>query len=166
MKKQIALILISLFFCLFIYLFYRTEKTIVNRIFISIISQENYTNIKAFINQNISLKAFVIYALPGGLWVFSLTICAKNLFVKIGKQKLFLLFFPFTFAIGHELFQLLDCSSRRFDFYDLLAYFLFFLLGIYCSQNISTPQNLFSFKRNSLLFIFTFLIVYLAHVSG
>ena len=92
MRKNYFFILISLSLGLFIYLFYRTEKTVINEIFIYITSFDRFIELQKVITNLITLNKHIIYSLPEGIWVFSITLTAKFLFLKIGNHKINLLF--------------------------------------------------------------------------
>ena len=128
MRKNYFFILISLSLSLFIYLFYRTEKTVINEIFIYITSFDRFIELQKVITNLIPLNKHIIYSLPEGLWVFSITLTSKFLFLKIGNHKINLLFVPLIFSIGLELFQLLNLTNGRFDFWDIGVSILFWFV--------------------------------------
>ena len=166
MKKKYTLIITSLLFSLFIYLFYRTEKTLVNKLLISIISLESFTELKNLIVNAFPLHEYIVYSLPEGLWVFCITLTSKKFFVKVYNQKISLLFIPLIFYIGLEVFQLFNITNGTFDFWDIGVSILFWTLANYISSEKKSHINIIpAFKIDSLLCVFSYLIVYLAHVS-
>jgi len=129
-KKIYVLIILFLLFSLFIYLFYRTEKTVINELFVSIISFDKYVELRNSIANNLPLNEHIIYSLPEGLWVFCITLTSKFLFLKIRHREIGCVFIPLIFSIVLEFFQLLNLTNGRFDF-GILAYpFLFGFLPI------------------------------------
>ena len=165
MKKHHYFIILSLLVGLFVYLFYRTEKTVINELFISIISFENFVELRKSITNALPLYEHVIYSLPEGLWVFCITLTSKFLFFKIGRHEINLLFFPLIFSIGLELFQLLHLTNGRFDFWDIGFSVLFWFIANYLVTYKSTRQNILNpFTIQSIICILSYLIVYLAHV--
>ena len=165
MKKKYPLIIISLLFSLFIYLFYRTEQTLVTKLLISVISFENFTALKSAIVDVFSLQEFIIYSLPEGLWVFCITLTSKKFFLKVYKLKISLLFVPLLFSIGLEIFQLLRITNGTFDFWDIGISILFWTLAYFISTEKKNAQNVTQpITFDSLFCSFTYLIVYLAHV--
>ena len=164
-KKNYYLIVLSLLISLFIYLFYRTEKTVVNEIFISIISFDKFVEFRKTITNIVSLNEHIIYSLPEGLWVFCITLTSKPLFLKIGNREINLLFIPLTFSIGLELFQLLHLTNGRFDIWDIGFSVLFWSLANYLTTHKDTKQNILNpFTTKSFICLLSYLIVYLAHV--
>lgn len=152
-------------FSLFIYLFYRTEKTVVTKIFISIISVDNFIVLKKSITQGLPLHQFIIFSLPEGLWVFCITLASKFKFFNIGKRTINLVFAPLLFSIGLEIFQLFHLTNGRFDFADIGVSVLFWTVAKYLIPTKNLRQNLFRpFNFESLVCLFCYLIVYLAHV--
>jgi len=165
MKKHYILITLSLLFSLFIYLFYRTTKTVINEIFISIISIENYSVIRKYVTLALPLNEHIIYSLPEALWVFCITLTSKSLFISIANREFNLRFAPLLFAIILELFQLFHLTNGRFDFWDIGLSILFWTMANYLLKDASKRQNIISpFNKRSFICLFTYLIVYLAHV--
>ena len=163
--KNYFLIIGSLLFSLFIYLFYRTEKTVINEIFISIMSFEKFVALGQRISNTLPLNEHIIYSLPEGLWVFCITLTSMFLFVEIGGRKFNLLFLPLIFSIGLELFQLLHLTNGRFDFWDVGFSILFWSIANYLVKRKGSSQNIGEpFTGRSFLCISSYLIVYLAHV--
>ena len=165
MKKHYFLIALSLLFSLFIYMFYRTEKTVINDIFISIVSCDNFVKWRSAISGQLQLNETIIYSLPEGLWVFCITLTSKFFFIKLGDRKIRLVFLPLVFSIGLELFQLLHLTNGRFDFWDIGVSVLFWAAANYLIRYSSNSENIFNpVSLNSVICIFSYLIVYLAHV--
>jgi len=165
MKKNYFFIILSLLFSLFIYLFYRTEKTVVNEIFISIVYFDKFVELRQRISNTLPLNEHIIYSLPEGLWVFCITLTSKFLFVKIGSREINLLFVPLIFSIGLELFQLLHLTNGRFDLWDIGFSILFWATANYLIKQKSTRQNILNpFSIKSFICLLSYLIVYLAHV--
>lgn len=157
--------MLSLLISLFIYLFYRTEKTVVTEMFISIISLDKYIALKKTITSALTLNEFIIFSLPEGLWVFCITLTSKFMFIKVGKREFNLVYAPLLFSIGLEIFQLLHLTNGRFDFLDIAVSIAFWATANYLMKSNNTRQNLFKpFNFESLVFLFCYLIVYLAHV--
>jgi hypothetical protein len=164
-KKNYFLIVLFLLISLFIYLFYRTEKTVANQIFISLISFDKFVELRKAITNTLSLNERIIYSLPEGLWVFCITLTSKYLFLKVGNREINLLFLPLIFSIGLELFQLLHFTNGRFDFWDIAFSVLFWAIANFLIPLKNTKQNiLHPFTTRSFIFLFSYLIVYLAHV--
>ncbi len=165
MKKKYVLILISLLVSFFIYLFYRTEQTVINQIVISLITYEKYIDFKNNITTLLPLNALIIYSLPEGLWVFCITLTSKCLILKIGKREIDLIYFPLIFSIGLELFQLFHLTNGRFDFWDIGFSITFWAIANYSFVKKGNNQNILNpFNTKSVVCIFSYLIVYLAHV--
>lgn len=165
MKKKYFLIIISLAISLFIYLFYRTEKTVVTDLFISLISLDRYVGLKESIVNNVTLNEHIINSLPEGLWVFCITLTSKNLFLKIGNKEINLLYLPLLFSIGLEFFQLFKLTNGRFDFWDIAFSITFWAIANYLVKQENVRQNiLHPFNTNGLICVLSYLIVYLAHV--
>jgi len=154
-----------LLFSLFIYLFYRTEKTMITELFISIITLDNYIELRNGIKNTLPLNEHIIYSFPEGLWVFCVTLTSKFLFIRIGKREFDLFYIPLIFAIGLELFQLIHLTNGRFDFWDIGYSIVFWAAANYLISFKDIRQNILSpFNFRSFVCILSYLIVYLAHV--
>jgi hypothetical protein len=164
-KKNYYFIILCLLVSLFIYLFYRTEKTVINEIFISIVSIDKFIELRTDITKALLLNKHIIYSLPEGLWVFSITLTSKFLFVKIGSREINLFFVPLIFSIGLELFQLFHVTYGRFDFWDMGFCILFWAAANYLVTHNSPRQNILNpFDIRSLVCLLSYVIVFLAHV--
>ncbi len=166
MKKYIPLIAVSLFFCLFIYVFYRTEKTLVNQVVITLFSQESYCGLKISITSILPLKDCLIYSLPEGLWVFCITLTSSFFYVDVQKRKWSMVFVPMLVALIMEVFQLLHFINGRFDLMDITFSAGFWLLALFWTGTNSGRESLFqSFNTKTVCCMISYAIVYLAHVT-
>ena len=165
MKKSYWLIAISLLLSLFIYLFYRTEKTVINQLFISVFSCQTFMQLRQGITSLVPLNEYTIYSLPEGLWVFCITLTSKMFYIKAGNFKIDLLFFPLFFSIGLELCQLLHFTNGRFDWWDIAFSIFFWAIANYIADHKIIQQNALNpFTQKSLICLSSYLVVYLAHV--
>ncbi len=165
MKKNYVLIILFLLFSLFIYLFYRTEKTVINELFVSIISFDKYVELRNSIANTLPLNEHIIYSLPEGLWVFCITLTSKFLFLKIGHSEIGCVFIPLIFSIVLEFFQLLNLTNGRFDFWDIGISISFWFLANYFILYKSVEQNILKpISIRSIVCFSSYAIVYLAHV--
>lgn len=152
---------------LFVYLFYRSEQTVVNELFSFLFSSEFYFELKTRISETIQLPTFIVFSLPEGLWVLAVTLASKNLYTAYRNIVLQLSWLPIIFAISLEFFQLIGLTNGTFDWFDILSAFSFWCLGYFLNFSPSKKQKLFqTLDFNSLLCLATYLIVFLAHVSN
>jgi hypothetical protein len=166
MRRVYSLIVITLLICLFIYLFYRSEKTVVNELMILFLSLDTFSGLRGTISNAIPLNELIIFSLPGGLWVFCTTALAEGLYMKIGKYKLQLVCVPVLFAVSLEFCQLLNITHGTFDLWDIACYFVFWSFAHYWFESRNPQQNILSsFTVNGFICVACFLSVYLAHVS-
>ena len=165
MKRKYIFICVSLLISLFIYLFYRTEKTVVNEIVIRMISYETYTSLKAHIVKLLPLNDIVIYSLPEGLWVFCITLTSKPYYIRLNNWRIDCVFIPLVFCFGLEIFQLFHLTNGRFDCMDIGISTIFWLIGNYAFSDKADKQNILaSLNSKSMVCIATYCIVYLSHV--
>lgn len=168
MKFKPVLISLSLLISLFIYLFYRTSDTVVNQIFIYLFSEKWYLTLKEIIQNTLHLPESIIYSLPEGLWIFSLSISSANFFIKIKKIQLPLILFPLIIMVVFECIQYFQITSGTYDPLDIYYSITLWLLGLLIGyqKKTTTNQNLFaSLSYANLMCLSNYAIVYLAHVA-
>lgn len=164
MRLKRFYIIIALGISLFIYVFYRTEKTVINELLTYFMAEENIQFLRGVIKRDLLLNSFVIYSLPGGLWVFCLTLLSRIMKFKVGKLSVGLGWFPLVFSLVHEFLQWTNIIQGRFDIIDLLSYIVFWTLGYFISSSKGEVPS--SNIKKQLSFVLLFSIVYLAHVSS
>jgi hypothetical protein len=166
MKRIYSLSAITLLISLFIYLFYRTQKTVVNELILAFLSFETYTEVRKAITNTLILHEAIVYSLPGGLWVFCTTVLSSGLYLKLGIHRIRIVFVPLLFAVSLEFLQLMHVTNGYFDFWDIAFYVLFWLPAYFSRHSEKDEQDILSpFSLNSFMFLACFLAVYLAHVS-
>ncbi|GAA4447793.1 hypothetical protein GCM10023189_04650 [Nibrella saemangeumensis] len=166
MRRYYYFIIASLLVSLFIYLFYRTEKTVVNEIAIRIISFNSYVTVKKAIIRFLPLNEVVIYSLPEGLWVFCITLTSKPYYIQYKFRQINCVVIPLLFSVGLEMCQLLHFTNGRFDPIDIVVSLFFWLMATLSfnekssdKQNILTPLN-----RGRMVCFLNYGVVYLSHV--
>ena len=165
MKKEYLYIAVSLLVSLFIYLFYRTENTVVNELLISIISFDTYAAWKANVVHFIPINDTIVYSLPEGLWVFCITLTLKPYYVKLRNRRIDCVFIPLVFSIGLEILQLLHITNGRFDLMDIGVSIVFWSIGNFAFGNKAAKQNILaSLNLKTVICVISYAIVYLSHV--
>ncbi|MCX8472766.1 MAG: hypothetical protein ORN85_03860, partial [Sediminibacterium sp.] len=158
-------ILISLSIALFIYFFYRTDHTLINKIYIAMMGHEQYINLKGLLQHNLHLNNWVIYSLPGGLWVFAATIVSKRYNIQINDYKINLRFIPLIIVLCIEIAQFFHWNPGVFDSLDIFLGWVGWLGGIYFFKSYKNScQRISIINMKSWFCIMTNAIVYLAHV--
>jgi hypothetical protein len=166
MKRTYSLTVVALSVSLFIYLFYRTQKTVINELIASLLSPHAYSEIRSSVAGTLPLHELIRFSLPGGLWVFCLTILSKDLYIKIRQFKVQIVAVPLLFAAGLEFFQFFHITRGTFDFYDLGFYLFFWLLASYGFKSHGLEQDILSpLTLKGFICLTCFLSVYLAHVN-
>jgi hypothetical protein len=152
--------------CLFIYSFYRTEKTIVNQLTIWLVTTQNYHSVKTTIVSSLPLNDWIIYSLPEALWIFCVTILSKNFFIQWNSWSIKCKYIPLMICTLLELMQLIQLTPGTFDVRDIVFIVLFWIMAILFSTNPRLKENIFKpLNRKSLFCLVSYLIIYLAHVS-
>jgi hypothetical protein len=165
LKRPTFFLVTALLISLFIYLFYRTDRTLVNSLFNIFLGQQNYQALKAVVRHQFPLHDFVIYSLPEGLWVFCITVTSKDLYIKFDRLDVHCAVLPLLFVVGLELLQWFQITNGTFDVIDILTAILFWMLGFFIIEEEKPKQHPFKRLNNrSLIFLMSYLIVYLAHV--
>jgi len=164
--KKAGSVVVALSISLFIYVFYRSEKTVVNELIIMILSFDTYAALKSNIVQTIPLSDSIVYALPGGLWVFCATALSQNFYLRMDGYEFPVVHVPAMFAVGLELCQLLRLTRGTFDFLDVLSFGLFWLLAVHSFKPDRSCQNTLSpFTVDGFICLACFFAVFLAHVN-
>ncbi len=165
MKRKYSVAL-ALIISLFIYVFYRSEKTVVNELLVFFLSLETYGAMKSGIVGAIRLNEIIVFSLPGGLWIFCATALSQDFYIRIRNYKIQLYLIPILFAIGLEFCQLVHLTHGRFDLWDLVFYLIFWLLAFYSYRFRRLRQNPLSpFTIRGFSWLVCFLSVFLAHVN-
>ncbi|MEZ4906830.1 MAG: hypothetical protein R2771_04110 [Saprospiraceae bacterium] len=161
--KRLYLIIIALVFSLFIYLFFRPDDTVVSRLFIKIFSLDFYHSLKYEVQNLFHFSNFVIYSLPGGLWVFSTALIAKDMKFKLWGTTIMLIYFPLMYALGLELLQYFHITDGTFDIDDILISLLAWVL-VFKYYNTNTSKCILNPRLTTMIFIINFAILYLADI--
>ena len=164
MIRKYLLMALSLLGSLFIYLFYRTQKTAINEIAISLLSESEYQALRESIRSALPLNDPTIYSLPEGLWVFCITLTSQSFYFKFRQLQLACVYLPPVVALGFELFQLLGITKGRFDVVDIAVSLLFWMLAQFLFPKNREQDLLASFSFRNSLCVLSYCIVYLAHV--
>jgi hypothetical protein len=165
MKKEYLLIGIFLLISLFIYVFYRTGTTVVNKLVVCFISPGAYTSLKAVVVSSIPLSNVVIYSIPEGLWMLCITMTSKPFYFIIFGKRMNCLYIPLIFCISLEILQLFQVTNGQFDYIDIVIFVPFWLLGRYALPIRNEQQNIFTSVNTKTFFCLgIYGIVYLAHV--
>lgn len=165
MSRKYILICAALLISLFIYLFYRTDKTVVNEIVIRTISFQTYSVLKAYIVKVLPLNNIIIYSLPEGLWVFCITLTSKQYYIARNSWRIDGVFIPPIFCFTLEILQLVHIANGRFDFMDIGVSVIFWLLARHPLNDKSEKQNIFTRPNSKMIVcLASYGIVYLAHV--
>ncbi|QSZ27544.1 hypothetical protein ACETAC_01060 [Aceticella autotrophica] len=124
--KPLASILVAII----IYVVFRSKNLIlykwigVSTNSILILFSRNIQNNNYFLN-------WIIYSLPDGLWLYSLTtimiLIWRN---EASKIKYLFIYVGFTIAISHELGQFLHIFRGTFDVGDIVAYIMAILFAL------------------------------------
>ena len=166
MRRNYWLIAIALLPGLFIYLFYRPGKTVINEILITFISFDKFNQWQQAVAHNLQLHDLVVYSLPGGLWVFATTMTSKYYYIQFVNRKISLAGASLFFAIGLEISQLLHLTNGCFDFWDVTFSVFFWGLALAIRGIDITRKNMLKpFTMDSVICLLSFLIVYLSHVT-
>ncbi len=128
-KFQLSVVL-PLVFCTFICLFYRGVQSHAHLVFSQLFT-ENYLLAKLFFQEQLPLSDFMIYSLPEGLWVFSLSLLGSKFYLDMGERPYNLCHLAIAFATGLECLQYFHVTDGTFDILDLGASLFFWLLALF-----------------------------------
>jgi len=164
-KINYSLVFIFLLACLFIYVFYRPQGTLINILLSEFFSSEYLTNLKDFVQRVLPLNETIIYSLPGGLWVFSATVLARKLRFRFFSKQVNLEWLPLCFALWLEFWQYAGIVKGRFDLMDVFMVALFGTFALVAYKPMQFQQQLlFPFNKRGIAFAFVFICVFMGHV--
>lgn len=165
LKSNLFFFVSPLLLSLFLYVFYRTDQTVINDLILSLVKPETYYFAKSYFALHVPLNSWLIFSLPGGLWVFSSSFISKGFYIRIKHFKLSCSFIPLIFAIGLEIAQGLSLVHGTFDFSDLIFILLFWYLADSSFNTRLKQSNLIqNFNLKAIGCILSYSIVFLAHV--
>lgn len=150
---------VCLVISLWIYVFYRTEQTVINHIIAWIISPAHFKELRNTIT--LSLPEFVIYSLPEGLWIFATTIISKKLVLKTKKISISMIYMPLIVACLIELVQYAKLSRGVFDWFDVVV--IIFSWVVACAFN-QTNQIKKQKEAKMVYVTFTYIIIVFSYV--
>jgi len=101
-----------------IYIFFRSHNTLINLLL------SNFFEIPELQSNNY----WLVYCLPGGLWLFSFQMA---IYLFIQSQKNFLVIFSLLFTLGIEYVQFLHITDGFFDWLDVYTYLIFSALSFF-----------------------------------
>lgn len=96
---------------LLIYLLFRTENTIINQLTLSYFSFTSFSS-------NVSIADWVIYNLPGALWLFAFL----SILVKKNEKSIFFCLIPLGGALAIEMLQYFSITDGTYDLIDVVFY--------------------------------------------
>jgi hypothetical protein len=164
-KNRYFLIIVSLLVSLFVYLFYRTEKTVINDLVIRMITFDQYVALRDIVKNTLPLNKLIIYSIPGGLWVFCITLISRPFYIQALKWQIPCVFIPLVFALGLEILQLLHITKGQFDFWDVGISIACWMMAYYFFSDHTEKQNILKpMNSRSVVCFATYGIVYLSHV--
>ena len=167
MRIKYFIIALALLLSLFVYLFFRTEQTIVNYLFIKIWGGEHFYQSRAWVTARVNLSNFQMYSMPEALWILAITLLSKRYMIQLGNRHISLWYLPLILAFGFEFFQWMHWSNGSADLNDLWGAGLFWALGMTVFPEKEPKISLFqSFNIHALLCTGAYAVVYLAHVMN
>jgi len=152
---------ICLLISLWIYVFYRIEQTLINRMIIAITSPLFFKEARQLMQDALKLPNFIIYSLPEGLWVFAVTIISENLTIRFKKIQISIIYMPLVVAYFIELIQYLSWSKGTFDWLDVMVIMSFWTLGYIYVKNNDTSKTI---KPKLIYVLLTYIMIVLSYV--
>lgn len=164
MKRYCTIITLALMSCLFAYVVYRTDRTIVN-ILLDHITSGKASPVRTWLRSHISLPEWCIYSLPEALWVFSAALVSRRLYAVIGEKRFYLSWMPLVYAVLLEFLQLAHVMPGSFDIMDLGLALLFSLYAHYGIRCPLPQQHVFGLLNYRTFFlVYVYALVFLSHV--
>jgi len=108
---------LPLLLSLFIYIFFRPHDVAVNRLFDFFIPH-------SFLAFDIHLSNWIVYNLPGALWVYSF----QTIFITKNEKGILFCLIPLSGALAIEVLQYFNLTDGTFDFMDIISYLISWIL--------------------------------------
>lgn len=157
--SYLFLVFIS-FLAALIYLIYRDSSIFFNQLFlpfgIEIVSE------KQQIQELLPLPKWVIYSLPGGIWVYVTTIIAKKYDSSENKYLKGITLIPSIYAVGLEFLQFFHFTDGTFDWIDLFIIIIASIAAKGSNKLELSLKNHPNFQHLAL--ISAFLVLFLGNV--
>lgn len=165
MIKSFGFQLSPLLISLVIYVFYRSELTVVNQLigfFIPIVELLKWQD---EIQTALPLPSWAIYSLPEGLWVLFVTLISKEFHFSRQSKNYSLVVFPLLMAVAIEIVQYANITNGTFDWLDLGFAFTFWSIACFLiPPKFNVLQLNKPFKLRRLILFFSYAIVILSDV--
>lgn len=161
-----ASIIVALGISLFIYLGFRTEKTLVNQWCIGLLGRPSWFALRTTLQHVWTPNAFIVYSLPGALWIFAITLLSRPFGIPFKKGNVPLWVLPMVVSVGFEVLQYLHVLNGVFDWHDLWSAVVFWGLGMWVVTPVyARLQPLPFFNLHRIVCGVSYAVVYLAHVN-
>mgnify|MGYP003636407017 CR=1 FL=1 len=165
MIKSLSLRISPLLISLLIYVFYRSELTLINQAIGIFLPLADLLKYQEQVQTALPLPNWIIYSLPEGLWVLFVTLISKEFYFTSQSKNYSLVFFPILLAICIEVFQYFQLTDGTFDWLDLgVALFFWGLTCFLLPPRFNILQLKNAFNIRGILLISSYLIVILSDV--
>lgn len=148
--KQFWIAILPLLLSLVIYLFYRPHDVAVNKLF-------NFFLPHSSLALDYNISNWVIYNLPGALWIFSFQV----IFISKKEKGILFCLIPIFGAMSIEVLQYFNFTDGTFDVLDIIFYLLSWTIYMAYRAYQGNPINrLRSSAKMSSSEIFTWIFFY------
>tara|TARA_B110000211_G_C14004555_1_gene520169 strand:+ start:191 stop:709 length:519 start_codon:yes stop_codon:yes gene_type:complete len=161
-------IVLPLVVACFLYLLFRPVDTVVFKIASFFRIGEIFESMRLLINHSF-IPSWVIYSLPGGLWLlaFQNTIALLKQFSI--KHLLIPVLFAYGIGVGLEFLQYIHVTDGRFDWLDVLFYTIATITSLSTIFLINNKWEFYaeektSMKLSGFFYLFFVVIIYLADI--
>ncbi len=114
----------ALLLCLGLFVLYRSEACVVNHLARLLLPDAVLDELR---KGRGAMPDFIVYQLPGGLWVFAATLVSWSTRIVLANRRVSLALLPLVSALGIELMQFLQWTDGTFDPGDAWACLVGFL---------------------------------------
>ena len=161
-------IMLPLVMACFLYLLFRPVDTVVFKIAEFFYLDNILHSVRSLINPSL-FPSWMIFSLPGGLWLltFQNTIALLKQFSI--KQLIFPVLFAYLIGVGLEFLQYLNITDGRFDWVDVLFYSFATIVSLMTVGLINNKWEFYteekaSIKLSGFFYLFFIVIIYLADI--
>lgn len=151
-----------------LYLLFRPVDTLIFQLFIVLHLEEHIILLREVLPIS-SIPSWVVYSLPGGLWLlaFQNTICLLKQFEF--KKILIPVLVAFSIGSGLEIIQKLNITDGRFDWLDIILYSIATIVSLLTAYLVQHKWEFYTDEKTSpkligFFYLFFVAIIYLADI--
>ena len=161
-------IILPLLVACLLYLLFRPVDTVIFKITTCFGLESVLLFFRSLIDQSL-IPSWIIYSLPGGLWLFAFQNTISLLKNFSYKEVIIPIISALGIGVGLEVFQYFNITDGRFDWMDVLIYSISTITSLTTIFLINNKWEFYteekaSMKLSGFIYLFFVVIIYLADI--